>query len=147
MTRRRDNLGTLIGRQGLGSSADSNSLRWQQRIIAGTGSRWDGTRAAFRLPFRAPHAPVDPTSVDRAVYDARKLEIGCPDDGYVITGLATWVDNLIAPDGWFFPTDAHPPSKRVELAFGLERPVFTFALGKTVVIKARARCQYFPHAE
>ena len=146
MTHRRDNLGTLIGRQGLGSSADSNSMRWQRRLIGGSGSRSDGRRLAFRLSS-AQRVAVDAASVGQAVYDAGKLEIGCPPPGYVITELRASVDNVISPDGWFFPTDAHPPSKRVELAFGLERPLFTFALAKTLLIKARVQCQYFPHEE
>jgi hypothetical protein len=118
---------------------DSPSLDWQARLIG--DHAWDLGRAVF--PIRPGLlTPVAPPS--RAVYEAGLLNAGCSEPGYRISGITVGFTSAIKPSGWLLPTDAQPPSQRIQLAVALAKPWYQALLPKEMIVRAGVRCDYYP---
>ena len=133
----------LLTRAGLSDAAESNSMRWQDALIRGVGSQYDKGRAVFPISSTRRALPVDPFSqLNRKVYDAGTLRVGCGEPGYTIAGLRVYVDGLRRPGGWFFPNDADAPMSTISLNLAFQKPTFSFALPSTLRVRADIRCSF-----
>jgi hypothetical protein len=141
---RHDTLQSLIDSAELQNDALSTSLAWQARLLQLADTTWDAGRAAFPVTEGLLRPIVPP---ERPVYDAGTMSVGCPEDGFHMTGLRVYFPDFIAPKGWVFPTDAleePPKGKRVQLAIALAKPWYSALLGDTIRIRAIVRCEFFP---
>ena len=46
--------------------------------------------------------------------------------------------------GWYYPTDAFPPSREIELGVVMTKPWYSGLMPAKVKLDARADCLYFP---
>ena len=124
---------------------NSVARRWQDQLLAETGIPSPAAGTAFPIGAGGFARPLSPVQLSRGlpVYDAGLLTVGCPGEGYVITGLDVAFANVIRPLGWVFPTGAEPPTKNIQLAVGVAQPWYWSFVDSKIVVRARAICQYF----
>ena len=129
----------LIDQLKLNSDPTSNSMRWQNSLLLGSGAEWNGGRAVFQIG-RLFH-PLAPPA--RQVFGMGFLALGCR-PGYAITRLHVAFDNVIKPNrAWVLPTDSFAPTRQIELAVGVAKPSYASFLGQSIKLSAEGRCEYF----
>jgi len=124
---------------------DSVARRWQELLIASSGAAFTGGGTAFPIG-RGFGRPLSASQLADTgpVYRAGGVTVGCPTEGYAITGLQVVLASVIRPPGWVFPTDSQKPTKHIELMVAFAKPWYSGFVDSRLVVRVRAICQYFP---
>jgi hypothetical protein len=130
----------------LGPAQDSNSNRWAAMLLQGAGAAVPAYRPVFPIARRGFSKPKNPLELTTRVYRLGLVSVGCPADGYVITGVNVAFASLIKPHGWVFPTDESAPVGRLQLGVVVDRPWWQSLLPRTLKVNVSARCEYNPPA-